>query len=301
MIVGMMKLPFLNSSNPAIDVDGAVVVITGGARGIGASTAELFASRGAQVWIGDVDADVAAQTAARLGIRSAHLDVTSHSSWTRFVETVIGESGRIDVLVNNAGVMPVGPFEDEPDATTDLMLDVNVRGLLLGMRSVLPLMRDAGVGHIVNVASLAGMIPLPGMVTYNASKFAALGASLAARREYDGTGVTVSAILPSAVRTELASGAKLGGILPTVDPEDVARAVVRSVRVRAPRTSVPGWIAPGWVLVDAFVPEFVERVARRLAGERQAMALDAEERRAYLDRIDRQSRDHAADKSEAGA
>ncbi|WP_341257277.1 SDR family oxidoreductase [Gordonia malaquae] len=297
----MMKLPFLNSSNPAIDVDGAVVVITGGARGIGAATAELFASRGAQVWIGDVDADVAAQTAARLGIRSAHVDVTSHSSWTGFVETVIGEAGRIDVLVNNAGVMPVGPFEDESDATTDLMLDVNVRGLLLGMRAVLPLMRDAGVGHVINVASLAGMIPLPGMVTYNASKYAALGASLAARREYDGTGVTVSAILPSAVRTELASGAKLGGVLPTVDPEDVARAIVRSVRVRAPRTSVPGWIAPGWVLVDAFVPEFIERIARRFAGERQAMALDAGERRAYLDRIDRQSRDHAADKSEAGA
>ncbi|WP_341267268.1 SDR family oxidoreductase [Gordonia malaquae] len=297
----MMKLPFLNSSNPAIDVDGAVVVITGGARGIGAATAELFASRGAQVWIGDVDADVAAQTAARLGIRSAHVDVTSHSSWTGFVETVIGEAGRIDVLVNNAGVMPVGPFEDEADATTDLMLDVNVRGLLLGMRAVLPLMRDAGVGHVINVASLAGMIPLPGMVTYNASKYAALGASLAARREYDGTGVTVSAILPSAVRTELASGAKLGGVLPTVDPEDVARAIVRSVRVRSPRTSVPGWIAPGWVLVDAFVPEFIERIARRFAGERQAMALDAGERRAYLDRIDRQSRDHAADKSEAGA
>jgi NADP-dependent 3-hydroxy acid dehydrogenase YdfG len=301
MIVDMMKLPFLNSSNPAIDVDGAVVVITGGARGIGAATAELFASRGAQVWIGDVDADVAAQTAARLGIRSAHVDVTSHSSWTGFVETVIGEAGRIDVLVNNAGVMPVGPFEDESDATTDLMLDVNVRGLLLGMRAVLPLMRDAGVGHVINVASLAGMIPLPGMVTYNASKYAALGASLAARREYDGTGVTVSAILPSAVRTELASGAKLGGVLPTVDPEDVARAIVRSVRVRSPRTSVPGWIAPGWVLVDAFVPEFIERIARRFAGERQAMALDAGERRAYLDRIDRQSRDHAADKSEAGA
>ncbi len=301
MIVDMMKLPFLNSSNPAIDVDGAVVVITGGARGIGAATAELFASRGAQVWIGDVDADVAAQTAARLGIRSAHVDVTSHSSWTGFVETVIGEAGRIDVLVNNAGVMPVGPFEDESDATTDLMLDVNVRGLLLGMRAVLPLMRDAGVGHVINVASLAAMIPLPGMVTYNASKYAALGASLAARREYDGTGVTVSAILPSAVRTELASGAKLGGVLPTVDPEDVARAIVRSVRVRAPRTSVPGWIAPGWVLVDAFVPEFIERIARRFAGERQAMALDAGERRAYLDRIDRQSRDHAADKSEAGA
>ncbi|MGV7904220.1 SDR family NAD(P)-dependent oxidoreductase, partial [Mycobacterium kansasii] len=82
-----------------------------------------------------------------------------------------------------------------------------------------------GHGHVVNVASMAGMIPIPGMVTYNASKFAALGASLAARREYAGTGVTVSAVLPSAVRTELASGVQLGNGLPTVDPEDVARAV----------------------------------------------------------------------------
>ncbi len=301
MIVCMLKLSFLTSSNPPIEAASAVVVITGGARGIGAATAELFARRGAQVWIGDVDADVAEQTAARLGIRSAPLDVTSRTSWAAFVETVVGEAGRIDVLVNNAGVMPVGPFEDESDATTDLMLDVNVRGMLLGMRSVLPLMREAGAGHIVNVASLAGMIPLPGMVTYNASKFAALGASLAARREYDGTGVTISAILPSAVRTELASGAKLGGVLPTVDPEDVASAVLRTLKTRAARTSVPGWIAPAWTLVDAFVPEFVERIGRRFAGERQAMGLDAEERRAYLDRLDRQTRDHAVDTSEARA
>lgn len=277
----------------SIDVRGAVVVVTGGARGIGASTASLFRERGATVWIGDVDADVAAETATAIGARWARLDVTSGESWHAFVDEVVTESGPIDVLVNNAGVMPVGAFVDEPEQTTDLMLDVNVRGILHGMKTVLPAMRDRGCGHIVNVASMAGMLPLPGMVTYNATKFAALGASLAARREYDGTGVTVSAILPAAVRTELSSGASLGGVLPTVDPEDVAAAVVKTIDTRAARTSVPRWVAPVWSLTDALVPEFVERIARRFADDRRALALDATARKAYLDRVERQASRHS--------
>lgn len=278
---------------PRIRTDGAIVIVTGGARGIGAATAEMFVKRGATVWIGDIDAEIAAATAASIGARSASLDVTSVSSWRDFVATVLEESGRVDVLVNNAGVMPVGPFEEEREQTTDLIIDVNVRGVLNGMGAVLPSMRDAGRGHVVNVASMAGMLPLPGMVTYNAAKFAALGASLAARREYDGTGVTVSAILPAAVRTELASGADLGGVLPTVDPEDVARAVITTLDSRAALRSVPRWTAPAWRLVDALVPEFVVRFARRFAGERQAMSLDATRRRAYLERLDRQAADHS--------
>ncbi|MCF8589348.1 SDR family oxidoreductase [Gordonia liuliyuniae] len=275
-----------------IEVSEAVVVVTGGARGIGTATAALFRERGATVWIGDVDADVAAEAAVRIGARSARLDVTSRESWREFVAAVTDESGPVDILVNNAGVMPVGPFVDEPEPTTDLMLDVNVRGVLHGMKTVLPSMRDTGRGHIVNIASMAGMLPLPGMVTYNASKYAALGASLAARREYDGTGVTVSAILPAAVRTELASGASLGGVLPTVDPETVARAVLRTVDTRAACTSVPGWIAPVWSLVDALVPEWIERIVRRFTDDRQALALDATARKAYLDRVDRQAGAH---------
>nr|WP_050792774.1 SDR family oxidoreductase [Gordonia neofelifaecis] len=283
-------------SNPRIDLPGAVVVVTGGARGIGAEVSRAFAAAGSTVWIADVDADVAATTAAGVpGARSRRLDVTDRAEWATFVAAVLAEDGRIDVLVNNAGVMPVGPFADEPEATTDLILDVNVRGVLNGMHAVLPAMVDAGRGHVVNVASMAGMLPLPGMVTYNASKFAAYGASLAARREYDGTGVTVSAILPSAVRTELASGADLGGTLPTVEPGDVARTVVRSVRSRAARTSVPGWVLPGWLAVDQFVPESVERVVRELVDHRQAMALNADERAAYLSRIERQAAEHAGD------
>lgn len=275
---------------PRIDVCGAVVVISGGARGIGAATAAEFARQGATVWIGDVDADVALTTAACLdNTYSAYLDVTDPASWTEFIATVRQNHGTPDVLVNNAGVMPVGPFEQQAQSTVDLMLDVNVAGVLNGMRAVLPAMLDAERGHIVNVASMAGLLPLPGMVAYNASKYAALGASLAARREYDGTGVTVSAILPAAVRTELASGARLGGTLPTVDPDDVAHAIVATLRTRAARTSVPRWVAPAWDLVDAFVPEFVERIARRLIDDGRALALDATERAAYLTRIDRQA------------
>ncbi|WP_088304462.1 SDR family oxidoreductase [Mycolicibacterium peregrinum] len=277
-------------------VDGAVVIITGGARGIGAKTAELFSARGATVWIGDVDADVAATTAAGIPrCRAAHLDVTQRSSWEGFVSDVLRESGPVDILVNNAGVMPLGAFDAEPEATTDLILDVNVRGVLNGMRAVVPSMVARGRGHVVNVASMAGMIPIPGMVTYNASKFAALGASLAARREYAGTGITVSAVLPSAVRTELTSGVQLGNGLPTVDPDDVARAILKTVRTHAARTSVPGWVAPGWALVDALVPEALQSAVRARIDDRRALtALDARGRSSYLQRLERQSKAHGA-------
>ncbi|WP_135455932.1 SDR family oxidoreductase [Mycobacterium sp. DL99] len=282
-------------SQKKASVDGAVVIVTGGARGIGAKTADLFSARGATVWIGDVDADVAATTAAGIPrCRAAYLDVTQRSSWDRFVSDAVRESGSIDILVNNAGVMPLGAFDAESEATTDLILDVNLRGVLNGMRAVVPSMVARGHGHVVNVASMAGMIPIPGMVTYNASKFAALGASLAARREYAGTGVSVSAVLPSAVRTELASGVQLGNGLPTVDPDDVAEAILKTLRTRAARTSVPGWVAPGWALVDALVPEAIQRAVRNRIDDRRALtALDEQGRSTYLQRIDRQSKAHA--------
>lgn len=278
-------------------LDGALVVITGGARGIGAATARLFAQHGARVVLADVDLDVATATADSIpGSRAARLDVTDRDSWAALLADL---AEPIDVLVNNAGVMPLGHFADEPEATTDLILDVNVRGMLNGMRAVIPGMAAARRGHVVNVASMAGMIPIPGMVTYNASKFAALGASLAARREYEVDGVAVCAILPSAVRTELSSGAQLGGGMPTVDPEDVAAAIVDTLRTRAARTSVPKWVAPGWSLVEAFVPEPIERLARRLVDDRRTLDLDAVARQAYTDRIDRQASEHAASEEAA--
>lgn len=267
-------------------IDGKVVIITGAARGIGARTAQQFTDHNAIVCVGDIDTP------------ERYLDVTDTASWRRFVADVLDTHGRIDILVNNAGVMPLGAFETEDEHTTDLVLDVNVRGVINGMRAVLPAMRHAGTGHIVNVASMAGMIPIPGMVSYNASKFAALGASLAARREYAGTGITISAVLPSAVRTELASGVRLGAGLPTVEPDDVARAILRTVRTRAARTSVPRWVGPLWALTDAVFPESVQRAVRDRIDDRRALhSVDSAGRAGYIQRLQRQSADHAAARS----
>lgn len=273
-------------------VGNARVLITGGARGIGAATAKLLAARGARVWIGDVDEDTCLQTAAELGVRGGRLDVTSTASWQELLARIEASDGPLDILINNAGVMPLGAFDAETEQVRDLTLDVNVRGVLNGMKAVLPGMVRRGRGHVVNVASMAGVVPVPGMVTYNASKFAVLGASLSARREYAGTGVAVSAVLPSAVRTELTSGAPLGGGMPTVDPGDVAAAIVAVLRSRAARRSVPRWVAPAWSMT-AFVPERLQSLARRLVDDRRALtSIDTAARSAYLERVDRQARAH---------
>jgi NADP-dependent 3-hydroxy acid dehydrogenase YdfG len=135
---------------------------------------------------------------------------TSRDSFAGFTGAVLDRFGRIDILVNNAGVMPLGDFLPEHYASSRATLDVNVRGLINGMRLVLPHMIERGTGHVVNVASMAGKLVIPGMAVYNASKFAAVGLSAAVREEYRDTGVSVTAVLPSAVRTRLASGVPLG-------------------------------------------------------------------------------------------
>ncbi|MCR6488884.1 SDR family oxidoreductase [Amycolatopsis sp. OK19-0408] len=270
---------------PAIEVRGAVVAITGGARGIGRATAAEFAARGATACVGDLD--------AAEGVPSFPLDVTNRESFDAFTAAVTERFGRIDVLVNNAGVMPLGDFLEEPDATGRTTLDVNVQGLVHGLRSVLPGMIARGRGHVVNVASMAGKIPLPGMAVYNASKFAAVGLTAAVRREYAATGVSVSAVLPGAVRTELASGVRLGGALPTVDPEDVAKAIAGTLKSRRAETAVPRWLA-GWDLLDALTPEPLMAWARGLIGDDRALTeLDPEARAAYVHRVANQVQSHS--------
>jgi NAD(P)-dependent dehydrogenase (short-subunit alcohol dehydrogenase family) len=275
-----------------IDLAGAVALVTGGGRGIGRATAAALARAGARVVVGDVDL-AAAEDAARAirGALGLALDVTDRASFAAFVDAATDRHGRADVLVNNAGVMPLGAFLDEPDRQSRWTMDVNLWGLVHGMRLVLPGMIARGRGHVVNVASMAGKIPVPGMAMYNASKFAAVGLSAAVRRELEGTGVTVSTVLPSAVRTGLVAGVPLGGGMPTVEPEDVAAAIVRSVRTRRAEIPVPGYLA-GWGVLDAIVPERAMAFARALLRDRRALtSVDAEGRREYTERVARQQRD----------
>jgi short-subunit dehydrogenase len=263
---------------PPISLDGANVMVTGGARGIGKSTAELFAAKGATVCVGDLHGG------------DFTVDVTSRDSFADFVATVIDSHGRIDVLVNNAGVMPLGDFLSEEDAVSRTTFDVNVWGLIHGMRLVLPHMIERGRGHIVNVASMAGKLVIPGMAVYNATKFAAVGLSAAVREEYRDSGVSVTTVLPSAVRTRLVSGVPLGRGMPTVEPEAVARAIVNSVASRRAELTVPRYLA-GWDLLSAATPDSLMRLARKMIRDRRALTSVAHDVRGdYQMAIEEQAR-----------
>ncbi|MFC9472807.1 SDR family oxidoreductase [Nocardia sp. NPDC056952] len=276
-------------SYPRIDLDGATIAITGAARGIGLATAKAFVEQGAYVALGDLDEALAVQAAAEIGDHAiGHaLDVTDKASYAAFLDATAQWRGPLDVLVNNAGVMPNGPFLDQSDRIDQLTMDVNVYGVIHGMRLALPAMVARGYGHIVNVASLAGKFPIKGLAVYNASKYAVVGLTAATRLEMDATGVSVSAVLPSAVRTELSSGIDYG-ILPAVDPEDIAAAVVRTVRTRAAETAVPGYVG-ALANASGLVPEPVMRALRKVANDDAAITrVDDNARRVYLDRIEKQ-------------
>lgn len=225
----------------AIDLEGAVVAITGGARGIGLAAAQRFADAGATVCIGDLDLAEAKRACVGIGAH-AHayeLDVSSRRSFAAFIDEIETEVGPIDVLVNNAGVMPTGRFLAEPDSVDAACMSVNHFGTSLGMRLVIPRMIGRGRGHVVNVASMAGKIYMAGMATYVASKHATVGLSAAVRDELRGTGVTLSTMCPGVVRTRLAAGLDWRGTF-SVDADAIGRAIVDTCETRVAEVSVPG-------------------------------------------------------------
>ena len=268
----------------AISLDGAAVAITGGARGIGYATAKAFAAHGASVYIGDLDAGLALQAATELGGRGFGLDVRSRESFAQFLNAI---DLPLAVLVNNAGIMPARPFIDEDDAITDTIVDVNLKGVMYGTKLALPAMLERGSGHIVNIGSYLGEVPAAGLASYCASKYAVIGFSEALRDELAGTGVTVTAVLPSAVRTELASGIRLGGILPTVEPEDIANAVIRSCRNRPAIIAVPRWMRAYEIAAAASPDRLLATIRGRLTRDRVLHTLDAASRTAYEQRVAR--------------
>jgi short-subunit dehydrogenase len=271
----------LFSAYPDIELSGARVLITGAGRGIGQASADLFARKGSEVALADIDLAAARSAAAAIGARAFELDVRDRDRW----DAVAAAFGEIDILVNNAGVMPAGSFLDEPDPVGHTTIDVNLWGLIHGMRAVVPGMIERGRGHVVNVASLAGKIPVPGLAVYNASKFAAVGLSAATRLEFAEYGVSVSAVLPSAVRTRLSSGLTLGRGMPTVGPEDVAAAILQTCRTRRAETTVPSYLGPIDIALSA-APESAVRLVRRLFdGERALHPADASVRAAYQEQV----------------
>lgn len=271
------------SRYPRIDLHGASVIVTGGAQGIGLATATAFAAAGARVGIGDLDLDRAREAAATFDGFAYLLDVTCPESFAEFVSRAQVEHGPVDVLVNNAGVMPNGGFLDLAPDVDRMTMEVNLFGVVNGMRAVLPAMLTRGRGHVVNVASLAGKVPVKGLAIYNASKFAVVGLTAATRLEYAGSGVSITAVLPSAVDTALASGLDMRPI-PKVKPEAIAHAVLDSLASRQAEIAVPRYVGT-LAAAATLTPEPVLGALRRLFHDDRALRPDSPERTAYRDRL----------------
>ena len=220
-------------------VRGRTVVVTGGARGIGFATATALLARGARVVIGDRDGTALdAAIAATGGAVAGHLlDVSDRESFAGFLDWARADAGgRIDVLINNAGVMPVGSFVDQTPQAIRSSIEVNLYGVLNGCQLVLPEMLARRRGHIVNIASMAGVMAIPGQVVYAATKFGVVGLSVAMADEFASRGVDVTVVMPPFTQTDLIAGTKASGVGKPVKPEVVAAAIVGALD--KPRTHV---------------------------------------------------------------
>ena len=223
----------------AATVNGKVIVITGGARGIGYATAQTLRRLGAEVAIGDIDEAAVKEAGTGLDVGFyARCDVTDRQSFATFLDDVERELGPVDVLVNNAGICPAGRFVDEPDEITRRTIAINVFGVILGTKLAAERMVKRGRGHIINIASLAGLGALPGIATYTATKHAVLGFTDTARMELRGTGVTLSAVLPTLTNTSMIDGVAAMAGLKNAEPEDIAAGIVGLIEKPRPRLAV---------------------------------------------------------------
>src|SRR6201987_25822 len=199
----------------ASNVSGKIAFVTGGAAGIGAALAPKLADEAAEVWIADRQVGPAQELAQRLnsGVAKAHaieLDVRSYPSFERAVAEAVQQSGRIDYLFNNAGSGVGGEVDSYTlDAWTDVF-DVNLRGVVHGIQAVYPIMIRQHSGHIVNTASMAGLITTVSQASYTPPKHAVVALSKTLRREPARHGVQVSVLCPGVIRTPILTGGRYG-------------------------------------------------------------------------------------------
>jgi NAD(P)-dependent dehydrogenase (short-subunit alcohol dehydrogenase family) len=272
---------------------GKVVAITGGARGIGKATAKALAGEGAKVAIGDLDAALAEQAAGELAGDAVGLplDVTRRDSFASFLDQAAARLGPIDVLINNAGIMPVGPLAEEDDATARRIVDINLHGVIFGTKLAIQRMVPRRSGHLVNIASQAGKAGLPGGATYCATKHAVVGLSGAARAELRDTGVEVSVVMPAVVNTELGSGLPQTRGVKKLEPEEVATAIVDALKF--PKFDV-------WVPRSSAAISLVLNLLPRRGREAVGHLLNADKVLAEPDRTERAAYEQRAARSEPG-
>ncbi|MGB9226617.1 SDR family NAD(P)-dependent oxidoreductase [Mycobacterium sp.] len=265
----------------ASSVSGKVAFVTGGASGIGAALATALVDGGASVWIADRQLGAAQELAQRLNraggqAYAVELDVRDYPSFERVVAQVLQQSGRIDYLFNNAGIGVGGEIDTyELDDWNDVF-DVNLRGVVHGIQAVYPIMIRQRSGHIVNTASMAGLLAAPGSASYTATKHAVVAISKVLRVEGERHGVQASVLCPGAIRTPILTGGKYGRFkglseekmlefwepMRPMPPEKFAERALRAVLRGKPVIVLPAWWKAAWY-VERLSPALSMHVARR--------------------------------------
>jgi NADP-dependent 3-hydroxy acid dehydrogenase YdfG len=271
------------AKQPPRVLSGQVAAITGGARGIGRETARAFVAQGMKVAIGDLDLAAAQAAAQELGpdVAAFELNVTDKASVEAFVDAAEAQLGELDVFVNNAGIMQLGGFLDEDDRTTQRMIDINVNGVLYGMKAVLPRFQRRYRGHLVNIASSAGKVGFPGGATYCGTKHFVVGVSEAVRAELRDTPIEVSCVMPVVVKTELAAGLQQTRGVKHIEPSDVADAIVDALQTPRFDVFVPRNIGPLTAVMGLLPRRGREALGRAMKTDQVLVQRDDAARRAY--------------------
>lgn len=270
----------------ALELNGRVVAITGAARGIGLATARQLAAAGATVALGDVDSAAVDDAVRQVGgAGTSHVvDVRYEDSFRSFLDDVIAAHGALDVLINNAGIMPVGPLVEETTAEARRMFDINVHGVLIGMKLAVPLLAGRPGARIVNLASYAGKLAVPGQVSYAGTKAAVIAMSAAARWELADRGIGVTTVMPSFTNTELIAGTAPVKTIVPLSPDDVARAIVDAIREGRDEVYVPKQVKQVGILIGLLPRRWREAIYGRMGLDRAFLEVDAAGRQAYLER-----------------
>jgi NAD(P)-dependent dehydrogenase (short-subunit alcohol dehydrogenase family) len=271
-----------------VDLSGRVVAITGAARGIGLATARHLVGAGAKVAIGDVDEQAAQSAAAQLGeAATGHVvDVRDEDSFREFLDAAVAEFGSLDVLVNNAGIMPVGPLLEESAEDARRMFDVNVHGVLIGMKLAVPLIAHRPGARIVNIASYAGKLAVPGEVSYAGSKAAVIAISAGARWELESEGIGVTAVMPTFTNTELIAGTAPVKTVVPIEPDDVALAILDAIKTGRDEVYVPKSLKPVGAAFNVLPRRLRQRLYHRMGLDQAFIRVDRNQRKVYSDRID---------------
>ncbi len=264
-------------SNKTIRIfDGATAIVTGGASGIGRALAEELAKRGCEVVLADLQIELAEEVA--FAIRAAggkakavKIDVTDFPAMERIVQETVERTGRLDYIFNNAGIGMGGNVNHYGIEDWNQMIDVNLRGVINGIQAAYKIMVAQGFGHIINTASMAGLMPGPGSVAYTTTKHAVVGLSKSLRAEAAQMGVRVSVLCPGVIRTPiLEGGGKYGKMLIDIPPEQMrrlweklkpmspnifAKKVLNSVAKNRAIIIAPSWWKRFW-WVDRLSPSF---------------------------------------------